>query len=337
MQLIIVTGFLGAGKTTFLQQALGMGALGRAALLVNEFGSADVDGALLARAAAGAPLVKLPNGCVCCQVQEDFVGAVQGLWQRVLAGELVIDRFVLETSGLADPAPLVAHLLAAKPLRDAVSAVHVVALVDGVSGEATLAAHPEARHQVACADLLVLSKSDQLDATALARWLALFAERNPAAAVMTSRMGVPEHDRWLDRLGSSHQTGSDHGHDPKHHQHHPHAHAHSHGIGSFRLSCPPLPSRDYLQGWLSALVLLHAQQLLRLKGRIALRGESQPLLLQGARDGMRLSDWPDREAAHPARTELIAIASGMDEPRWRSGLIRTLCEIDALATVDPPT
>src|SRR5262245_18573918 len=101
MQLIIVTGFLGAGKTTLLACALPTGALGRAALLVNEFGAVDIDGTLLADAGASA-LTRLPNGCVCCAVQGEFLGVIRQLMDRVRAGDLVIDRVVLETSGLAD-------------------------------------------------------------------------------------------------------------------------------------------------------------------------------------------------------------------------------------------
>jgi len=371
MHLLIVTGFLGAGKTTLLGQALSGGQLGRAALLVNEFGSVDIDGALLEGAGpapggtAGAPmpLLRLPNGCVCCQVQDDFLDAVRGLCERVSAGELALERIVLETSGLADPAPLLARVLGSRSLRERFEAVHALAVVDGVAGAAALERHVEARHQVACADLLLLSKVDLIDAGEVAAWRRRLRAANPQVDVVTMREGVPDDARWLQTMMAApplpagggarshhehrheHEGGHEHGHGPAHahahaHDHdpaHPHAAGahHSPGLESFHLRCGALPSREHLQEWLSTLLLLHAERLLRLKGFVALEGVEEPLLLQGALDGVRLMPAPGRRAVTTASlacseagsepgTELVAIARGMEDPRQRDSLRRAL-------------
>jgi G3E family GTPase len=347
MQLLIVTGFLGAGKTTFLSQALRRGELGRTALLVNEFGRADVDGALLAGAAAGAPLVQLANGCVCCKVQDDFVGAVRGLWNRVRAGELVLDRVVLETTGLADPAPLLAHLSGSKVLREAIEDVRALTVVDGLLGHDVLQQHVEARHQVACADLLLLSKADCLDNPAVLRWQNELQARNPYAPLVLVDHGTPREQHWLAWLATakafhhSGETGQHDHHEHHNHQHHGDSHDHGHhsdavhahhseGIASFHLRSGALASRDVLQAWVSTLVLLHAEQLLRLKGFVCLAGEAQPLLLQGAMDGIRITPWA---GGGVTGTELVAIARQMNEPRHHDGLRRSLLSINHDATL----
>lgn len=114
--------------------------------------------------------------------------------------------------------------------------------------------------------------------------------------------------------------------------------AHSHGIASFLLRCGPLATREQWQGWASTLLLLHADQLLRLKGFVAFAGEPQRQVVQGAMDGLRLGPWPDgpeRKASSAAATEVVAIARGMDIERHREGLRRALLAIAADATLEP--
>lgn len=345
MQLLIVTGFLGAGKTTLLRHCLATGQLGRAGLLVNEFGSVDIDGALLEQGssnppgAAATPLLRLPNGCVCCRVQDDFLEAVQGLCARVDAAELTLERIVLETSGLADPAPLLARVLGSRTLRERFRAVHALTVVDGVAGHSALDQHVEARHQVACADLLLLSKVDRIDAVEAAAWRERLRAANPHAEVIDMVHGAPAAAGWLEQLSTPQCTGrhsasESHGsHAPQPH-HHPDGHGpsahHSPGLESFHLRCAALPSSEHLQEWLSTLLLLHAERLLRLKGFVAVHGVAEPLLLQGALDGMRIASSAGGRAAG-AGTELVAIARGMDDARQRESLRGALLAISPQA------
>jgi Ni2+-binding GTPase involved in maturation of urease and hydrogenase len=155
---LVVTGFLGSGKTTLVARMLRDPAFARTAVIVNEWGAVGIDHDLLA-AGSDAPL-RLATGCLCCAVRGDLATTLLDLDRRRRSGEAPFDRVVIETSGLADPAPILHELM-----TDAAVASHfrpdgVVTLVDTVHGEATLVAHVEARQQVSLADRVLLTKTD---------------------------------------------------------------------------------------------------------------------------------------------------------------------------------
>jgi len=150
----IVTGFLGSGKTTLISRVLHDPAFGRTAVIVNEFGEVALDHDLIA--SSDDSVLTLNTGCLCCSVQTDLARTLMDLYQRREA----YDRVLIETSGLSDPVPILQSMMT----DAAVSATHqmpfVITLVDTVHGETTLRDHPEARHQVALADRILLSKTD---------------------------------------------------------------------------------------------------------------------------------------------------------------------------------
>lgn len=158
IQVSIITGFLGSGKTTLIGRMLRDPAYARTAVVMNEFGEVGLDHTLIAR--SDESLVTLTTGCLCCAVRGDVAETLLDLLARREAGTAAYDRVLIETSGLADPAPIL-HALMTDP---AITATHEVdtllTLVDAVHGEDTLARHPEARRQAALADALVLSKLD---------------------------------------------------------------------------------------------------------------------------------------------------------------------------------
>jgi G3E family GTPase len=152
----IVTGFLGSGKTTLISRVLRDPAFGRTAVIVNEFGEVALDHDLIA--SSDDSVLTLNTGCLCCSVQTDLARTLMALFERREA----YDRVLIETSGLSDPVPILQSMMT----DAAVSATHqmpfVVTLVDTVHGETTLRDHPEARHQIALADRILLSKTDLL-------------------------------------------------------------------------------------------------------------------------------------------------------------------------------
>lgn len=155
----IVTGFLGAGKTTLISRILRNPAFQRTAVIVNEFGEVGLDHELIA--SSDDSVLTLNTGCLCCSLQADLARTLMDLAKRRATGSAQYDRVLIETSGLSDPAPMLQAMI-----TDAgVSAIHqvpaVVTLVDSMHGEQTLRQHAEARHQVALADRLLISKSDQ--------------------------------------------------------------------------------------------------------------------------------------------------------------------------------
>lgn len=183
----IVTGFLGAGKTTLIGRLLRDPRYARTAVIVNEFGEIALDHDLIA--AGDETLLQLSTGCLCCAVRSDLVATLLDLATRRAVGEVAFERVVIETSGLADPAPVLHALMTDAALGETFAIAAVVTLVDALLGADTLAAHPEATRQVAFADRIIVTKTDlaPLDD----RLAAAIAERNALAPVS---LGLPDPD-----------------------------------------------------------------------------------------------------------------------------------------------
>jgi G3E family GTPase len=172
----IVTGFLGSGKTTLISRLLRDPAFARTAVIVNEFGEIGLDHELIA--SSSETLLALTTGCLCCAVRGDLIVTLLGLLDQRDA----FDRVLIETSGLADPAPILQALMTDAAVGEVFEIDTIVTVVDAILGEATLANHPEARRQVALADVLALSKTDLAgDAPPTA-----LAALNPGAAIVAT-------------------------------------------------------------------------------------------------------------------------------------------------------
>jgi G3E family GTPase len=154
----VVTGFLGSGKTTLISRILRDSAFARTAVIVNEFGEIGLDHELIA--SSDETLIALTTGCLCCAVRSDLVATLLDLERRCEAGEIAYERVLIETSGLADPAPILHALMTDRDIAQHHAIDGIVAAVDALHGEATLDRHPEARRQAALADSLLLSKTD---------------------------------------------------------------------------------------------------------------------------------------------------------------------------------
>jgi G3E family GTPase len=176
----VLTGFLGSGKTTLLSRMLASPGLSDTAVIVNEFGAVGLDHLLLE--VADQEVVALPNGCVCCAVRQDLADTLYRLLRRRASGELPpFQRLVLETSGLAEPSPILYTLSADAFLEQALQVHAVVATIDTVAGAATLDRFPEATAQAACADRLLLTKTDLAVPSPLLRQR--LEALNPAASI----------------------------------------------------------------------------------------------------------------------------------------------------------
>ncbi len=154
----IVTGFLGSGKTTLISRILRDAAFARTAVIVNEFGEIGLDHELIA--SSDETLLALTTGCLCCAVRSDLVSTLLDLQHRREAGDIVYDRMLIETSGLADPAPILHALMTDRDVAQHYAIDGIVTVIDALHGDATLERHSEARRQVALADTLLLSKTD---------------------------------------------------------------------------------------------------------------------------------------------------------------------------------
>ncbi len=303
----ILTGFLGSGKTTVLNHLLRHPSLADTVVIVNEFGAVGLDHLLIEQAIEDAVLLK--NGCICCTVRGDIADTLEVLWQRRDAGELPpFRRIVIETTGLADPAP-VAHALLAEPgARYACRLDGIVTTVDALHGPLQLDRQPEARRQVAMADRILLTKTDLADAAGIAETEARVAALNPTAPLRRIVAGAVEPadvfdlgpdgarlDQWLRPLESAGYHG---------HQHLPFRHGEQ--IGSVVLRREQPIVWDRLQRWLESILSLRGDAILRLKGIVWLCDEPRPIVLQGVHHVLHPPEYLARPMEQgPSRIVLI--------------------------------
>ncbi len=161
---LVVTGFLGSGKTTFIRKLLSDPRFARSAVIVNEFGEIGLDHDILA--SSSDALIRLSTGCLCCAVRSDLIDTLLDLDARRSGGEVAFDRVIIETSGLADPVPILQALMSDPAVAARFTLEGVLTLVDAVHGPSTLAGHVEARRQVVVADRLLITKTDLAPASA---------------------------------------------------------------------------------------------------------------------------------------------------------------------------
>lgn len=322
----ILTGFLGAGKTTLLNFLLRHPQMQGTAVVINEFDDVGLDHHLIETAAEDVELVA--GGCLCCTVRGRLAAALLRLRSRSQRGELPpIRRIVLETTGLAEPGPLMRELIGHPELTEHFQLVGITTLVDAANAEATLDGQPIARAQVAAADQLLITKTDLVSAEALAALQARLARLNPEAETAISRNGAaqPRQLFGVPRRGDALEIRfqgwareaeplrfrplSDPIPTPSAQQ-----------IDSFSVIIDtPLPeSRFY--GWLAFLRSLCGPDLLRIKGLINLQGQAGPTLLHGVQGVFHPPEvreqWPD--ADH--RTRLVFITQGWGRETVQSTL-----------------
>jgi G3E family GTPase len=295
---IVVTGFLGSGKTTLVNHVISLKK--DSFVIVNEFGAVAVDHHLLE--CPEERTVALPNGCLCCRLRGDLEETLIGAAMRRRRGDIAgFDRVIVETSGLADPGPVAQTLFADQALARDFKLGTVVTVVDAADSGGRKAAAAIARAQIASADLVVFSKMDRTADSSAAR--AEVASLNPQASLAEARFG--ELDPALLESGTDHvfpPVGK------------PAAHASS--IRSFVIGFDKPVQRELLERFLSVLVELRGADLLRVKGVVALEG-GQSVLVQGVRhvfDRLRVVSLPP--------TGLVFIANGIDRDEinalWRA-------------------
>jgi G3E family GTPase len=320
----VVTGFLGAGKTTLIRELLARPEGANTAVVVNEFGEVGIDHALLR--SSSDTTVLLGNGCVCCAVRTDLQESLRTLFAERGRGAVPsFERVIIETSGLADPGPVLQTIASDRALGDVFHLQGLVAVVDAPGGIGNLDQAPEARHQVALADRIVLTKTDLVDnaaASALTDRLGALS----AAPVATAINGAIDPAFLLQESLDLSARVAAHEHD--------HAHAHSHGIDSFAVFFgAPLPWPVFEQA-MAVLTGLRGADLLRVKGLVAVEGCRGPVVVHAvqhvAHRPVELEDWPDsdrrsrlvfisRDLGKAQIEQLFAAVTGVsrtsDEPR----------------------
>lgn len=307
----VITGFLGSGKTTLLSRLLRDAAFERTAVIINEFGAVGLDHLLVE--SSDEQVLMLEGGCVCCTVRGDLVRTAGDLLARRAAGTVTaFERIVIETTGLADPAPIVHALMTDRDIAEALRLESVIATVDAAAGAATLEAHPESVKQAALADCIVVTKSDLADpaANGLAERLQAL---NPGAPKLTAVHGAVDPSLLFHRR-NPYRTFDEGA-----------AHRHG-GIDTFCLR-RERPLHAVTLGLFLQVVAEHCgARLLRLKGLVdVVESPGRPAVIHGVQHVFHppawLDEWPDEDRS----TRIVVISQGLDA-RWLQDLLEVLDE-----------
>lgn len=307
----VLTGYLGAGKTTLLNRILSERHGRRYAVIVNEFGELGIDNDLVV--GVEEEVFEMNNGCVCCTVRGDLIRIITGLMKR-RAG---FDGILIETTGLADPAPVAQTFFADADVAERAQIDAVVTVVDAAHLEARLDDSREAAEQIAFADVIVLNKADLVDETTLARLEQRIRGMNAYARILHSRHCDVPLEAVLDlgafdleRILSV---------EPEFLQEHHHHHSHDEDVQSVSLrTSRPLDVRRFEQ-WIDGILQTQGVDILRCKGILALAGDERRYVFQSVHmmaQGTETQAW----AAHEAReSRLVFIGRRLDAEALREG------------------
>ncbi len=347
--LSVLTGFLGSGKTTLLNRILKDPTMADTAVIINEFGEIGLDHLFVDQAGDG--IVELSSGCLCCTIRGDLVTTLENLLRRLDNGRTErLNRVVIETTGLADPAPILHTVMLHPYLVMRYRLESVITLIDAVNGLSTLEEHEEARKQAAVADRLVFTKTDLLETPAQTAAFADLKDRlavlNPGALRLDVQAGeaiparlfnaglynpdskIPDVAAWLNAEAYE-TTGDTHHHDHSHGHGHEHGHDHAHDVNrhsdsirAFTLSTDrPVPA-SALEMFLDLLRSAHGPKLLRVKGIVQIAEDpDRPVVIHGVQHVFHppatLEAWPDGDR----RTRMVFITKDLPE-----GFVRRMFE-----------
>jgi len=364
--LTVLTGFLGAGKTTLLNRLLQDPALQDTVVIINEFGEIGLDHLLVETVDEG--MVLLSAGCLCCTVRGDLIATLEDLLRKRDNGRIApFRRVVIETTGLADPAPILHAVLYHPYLSMRYAVEGVVTVIDAVNGAATLDAHREAVKQAAVAERIVLSKTDLVtDQDRLSALSERLRQLNPGAALLSADAPadaviagglfgldgkIADVREWLkaeaveeaERESHAHQHGHHHGHGHHDHGHHHHdVNRHDERIRAFCLTSDEPIRQGTLDMFLDLLRSSQGAKLLRVKGLVALAEDPEhPVVIHGVQHVIHvpavLLRWPSEDR----RSRLVFIVDDLDrsvvDRLWNAFLGRPgIDQPDAAALSDNP-
>ncbi len=315
----VITGFLGSGKTTLLRKLLGSPQLANTAVLINEFGEVGLDHMLLER--IDDETVVLQSGCVCCTIRSDLTDAIRELYGKRERGTVpAFDRLALETTGLADPAPIVFTLMADPVIRFHFRLGNIVTTVDAVNGPLHLADNPESVKQAAVADRLVVTKTDIGDAGRTGEIRAQLRDLNPSAPILEAAVdSIAPDDLFTNDLYDPatkteevRQWLSDEAARDSHRDHVHDVNRHDRNIQAFAVTVDEPLDWTAFGIWLTMLLHAHGEDVLRVKGILNVLHVPAPVVIHGVQHvihpPVHLERWPDAER----RSRIVFIVRNLD-------------------------
>ena len=330
----VITGFLGSGKTTLLSGLLKNEEMKNTAVIINEFGEVGLDHALIE--CSDENIVEMQNGCICCTIRGDLHKTLIDLFDKMTKGQVKpFDRVVIETTGLADPVPIIHTLMSSFDLHRVYTLDGVITVVDAANGEDTLNTQQESVKQVAMAERIILSKTDIAKKATQESLIKRLEALNPAVIIIPGMGGNVSISDVFD-LGTYDPNNKSRDvkawlaaekyedtHDHSHH-HHPHGQDHHHyhkhdvsrhgdNIQSFAMtSDKPVNSHAY-NFFLHLLAGSMGADLLRVKGIINVAGEDSPAVVHGVQHIFHPVQWLDRWPDEDTRTRLVFIVRNIEK------------------------
>ena len=307
----VITGFLGSGKTTLLNHVLSQQHGRKVAVIVNEFGEVSIDGQLIVKE-DDEELIEFNNGCLCCTVRGDLIETINKLQER--AGTL--DAILIETTGLADPAPVASTFFVADGVRDGTRLDSFVTVVDAVNLEKNLEQSHEAQEQVAFADIILVNKTDLVSEAAIAQIEGRVRQLNPLATIHRMTQGVVDIDKVLGtnafHLEAKLKVDPTFLDDL--------AHEHDAAVTSMVLrEARPIDMNRFM-AWITPLLQEHGDAMFRSKGVFNAHGFNQRVVFQSVRMLTTMSRFTDWEAGIERLTEYVVIGRDLDRDVLQAGL-----------------
>ncbi|WP_019223012.1 CobW family GTP-binding protein [Bartonella rattaustraliani] len=307
--LTLITGFLGSGKTTLLNRILHDPLLTDCAVIINEFGEISIDHLLVEKATEG--IIELANGCLCCNLRSELIDTLADLINRVQTGSLKqLNRIIIETTGMADPAPILQALLSHPLFMQTLSIDAVLATFDTLNTPSILECYPEIYKQLVLADKIILTKTDLITSKTLSNTLlGTLKTINPTAQIID----VHSDHFCLNSLINT-TLWDEKEENTQSQQCLPHNHSHHKTLHTFSLKCEETMDYATIEAFLDLLTNLYGRQLLRIKAIIALHDDpNRPLVLHGVQTffhpPVRLEAWPKETT----QTHFVIIADGVEK------------------------
>ena len=314
----MVTGFLGSGKTTLINYLIEQEGMRDTALIINEFGEIGLDHVLVESSFENTLL--LENGCICCSIRGDLIDTICDLFAKVGNGQLPpFTRILIETTGLANPAPIAHSILTDDAVINRCALECVVTLVDGVLGRVHIERFEEAVTQISQADLVLVSKADLCSKDDISGLRDAVLKINPSLDIAAIEHGKIDPDFLFLKSGGHGKEHSHHVHHDEHDDGHEHSQDHRHGdISTWSLVHDAPLDEERLRAWLSMIYSLRPYAMLRLKGYLRLAGHQRPLLMQAVGSIISPPEWLDAWPDGKKETRLVLIFKGLSVTAVRS-------------------
>ena len=322
----VLTGFLGSGKTTLLQRLLRSPRMNRTVVLINELGEIGLDHLLIER--VDESVVLLQSGCICCSIRDDLKSALRGLLGRRDRGEIPqFDRVVIETTGLADPGPILYTVLSEPVVRHHFHLANVITTVDALNASLHLSRNPEGIKQVAAADRLVITKTDLAESGQVAAVREVLGRLNPSAELLDGSGHEIDPDRLLASRPAEHAAspafrevigGEGAPADPAYLRE---LRAHDAQVASLSLALEEPLDWTAFGIWLSMLLNRHGDDVLRVKGIIQVQGAAAPVFINAVQHVVHPPHHLERWPTDDHRSRLVFITRGIDHALLRRSLV----------------